>query len=677
MSSRRRLAPDGGGGVDRTARRPGYLAASAPEATTSDAIPTPGRAGDEAQAPIRPQTVDVRYPVIALCLAAVVLWAGTLEQINVDAIGDTGLVSVLPLRFFAALAVLTLSFVISVHRGLHPRWYALHVAILVLIVHGTLPLIYDVPRFAYVYKHVGVVDLVSRYGSVDRTIDAYNNWPGFFLLNAYFREAAGLRDSIGYALWAPVFFNASFVLPLLLAYRSLVEDRRVQWCAVWLFLLGNWVGQDYLAPQAFTYLLYLAIVAAALAWLPTQRRGRWRRWARSRSDGLAAWWHARAPRDGVKAASRPARPPEVPPSPRPPWGGERTAIVIVLVLFMAVVASHQLSPLMIILAIIAIIVAGGRGPWWLPWVMAAITVTWFWLVAGEFLSAHNYLIGDIGQRPDSAVNEELADLTSSQGQVFVAVTSRVLTAALGLLATVGVVLRRRRGYPNATVVALAVAPLPLLAAVTYGGEMLLRIYLFSLPWLALLAGWALVQLCWTESVLHRRPVVMAIVPTVGLFAFVMGLCVVAYGQEKSNHIRTGEVEASAWFYEHAPDASLMMLVNGNFPSRLEGNYGRFETGNFLRDPRYRNHRFQPRDIPRIVRVLEDDTRTSMDARDVREASAYVVVSTSQIAYADLYRLATPSQIESLEAILASSPLFEVVYTNEDARVYQLVHTVRE
>jgi hypothetical protein len=67
----------------------------------------------------------------------------------------------------------------------------------------------------------------------------------------------------------------------------------------------------------------------------------------------------------------------------------------------------------------------------------------------------------------------------------------------------------------------------------------------------------------------------------------------------------------------------------------------------------------------------------MEARDVNEASAYVVISTSQIAYADLYRLATPSQIESLEAILASSPLFEVVYANEDARIYELVRTVRE
>ncbi len=550
-------------------------------------------------------------------------------------------------------------------------------AVLVLLIHGTLPLIYDVPRFAYVYKHVGVVDLVNRYGSVDRTIDAYNNWPGFFLLNAYFREAAGLRNSIGYAPWAPVFFNAAFLAPLLFAYRSLVDDPRARWCAAWVFLLGNWIGQDYLAPQAFTYLLYLAIVAVALAWLPTEAAGRWRRRAWSRVDPLVARWQARRGDDGRDEASPAPRLRPATEATRLPRGGTRSAVAIVLVLFMAVVASHQLSPLMIVLAVGALVLVTGRGPWWLPLVMAAMTVAWFWLVAGEFLSAHDYLIGSLGRRPDSAVNEELADLNTSSGQVFVAVTSRVLTAAIVLLAAAGLVLRRRRGYSNATVVALVVAPLPLLVAITYGGEMLLRIYFFSLPWLALLAGWAVVELLRGEVVTRWRPAAIPVVTTVGLFALALGLCVVAYGQEKSNHIRTGEVEASAWFYEHAPDASLMMLVNGNFPSRLEGNYGRFEVSNFLREPRYRNHTFEPEDVPRLVRVLEADTRASMDARDVNEASAYVVVSTSQTAYADLYRLATPSQVASLEAVLSSSPLFELVYANEDARVYELVRAVRE
>jgi len=349
----------------------------------------------------------------------------------------------------------------------------------------------------------------------------------------------------------------------------------------------------------------------------------------------------------------------------------------VLVLFAAVVASHQLTPIMTVAAVTALVLLAGRRPWWLPLVMAAMTAAWFEIVAGNFLSAHLYLIGDVGRRPDSAVSAQLSNLTTAPGQVFVASTSRAVTATLWLLAGVGLAMRWRRGHRDVALVALAVSPLPLLAAVMYGGEMLLRVYFFSLPWIALLAGAAVAELCRTR----QRAVFWRAWPTAVAallsFTLVVGLCVAAFGQEKSNHIREGEVQASAWFYEHARDASLMMLVDGNFPSRLEGNYARFEVQNFFSEPRYHNHDFIPEDVPRLVRVLEADTRASMGARGVKqgEADAYVIISKSQVNYAELYRLATPQQIASLEAVLASSNAFELVYANEDARIYQLTRTI--
>jgi hypothetical protein len=65
----------------------------------------------------------------------------------------------------------------------------------------------------------------------------------------------------------------------------------------------------------------------------------------------------------------------------------------------------------------------------------------------------------------------------------------------------------------------------------------------------------------------------------------------------------------------------------------------------------------------------------MEVRDVPEADAYFVLSSSQADYADLYRLATPEQVGSLETVLASSPLFEVVYSGPDARIYRLQRVV--
>ena len=619
--------------------------------------------------PLRPQHLIALPGTVAL-----LLWITALPLIDTDHIGDTGLISVLPVRFLIALGLLTAGFVASIRAGLRGHWQALHVGALVLIVHGTLPLIYDSPRFAYVYKHLGAVDLVSRYGSVDRTVDAYNNWPGFFLLNAYFREAGGLPNSLGYTPWAPVFFNLCFVLVLFFAYRPLVPDDKIRWFGVWIFLLGNWVGQDYLAPQAFGFLFSIAIIGICLSWLRTTAPFRWPRWSLVGPLRRLSVWQLPSPA------------PSPPPSLAPLRGGSRLATALLLILFATVVASHQLTPLMTILGVTTLVVAARLRPWWLPLVMLAMVALWFRVVAGDFISAHPYLVGSVGHRPDAAVSSELSDLTSAPGQVLVARISRLLTASLWLLALAGFVTRWRRGHRDLTLAALALSPIPLLALVTYGGEMLFRVYLFSLPWIALLGGAALTELCrwrpsrWSSSRWSSSRWLSswwpAMVATLVSFLLVLALCVSAYGLEKVNHIRRGEVEASIWFYDHAPDGSLMMQAAGNFPSRLEGNYGRFEVGTLLEDPRYHNHDFVPADLPRVVRIIQADTRAAMAARKVKQANAYMIVSTSMVQYADLYREATPAQIASLESLIASSNLFELVYSTPDARIYQLSETVR-
>ena len=606
---------------------------------------------------LRSITLRRQHLIAVPGIVAVLLWLTALPLIDTDHIGDTGLISVLPARFLVALGLLTVGFVASIRARLRGPWQALHVGALILVVHGTLPLVYDSPRFAYVYKHLGAVDLVSRYGTVDRTVDAYNNWPGFFLLNAYFREAAGLPNSLGYTPWAPVFFNLSFALVLFFAYRPLIPDDHVRWFGVWVFVLGNWVGQDYLAPQAFGFLFGIAIVGICLAWLRT---------------AAPRWLHRLVERYPWMSSPQPA----VTAGPAPPRGGQPAVIALVLTLFAVVVASHQLSPLMIILAVSIVLVVGRRRPLWLPLVMLAMTALWFRVVAGEFLSVHSYLVGSVGHRPDAAVTSELSDLTTAPGQVLVASVSRALTAALWLLAVAGFVVRWRRGARDYLVVALALSPVPLLALVTYGGEMLFRVYLFSLPWVALLGGAALTELCRIRLRSGFWQYSQAAAAALLSFALVVALCVTAYGQEKGNHIRRGEVEASVWFYDHAADGSLMMLANGNFPSRLEGNYARFDVDNLMAEPRYQNHYFVPADLPRIVRILEADTRGSLTERRVKEANAFVIVSTSQVEYADLYRQAKPAQMSSLESILASSNLFELVYSDNDARIYQLSETVR-
>src|SRR5438105_13034531 len=57
----------------------------------------------------------------------------------------------------------------------------------------------------------------------------------------------------------------------------------------------------------------------------------------------------------------------------------------------------------------------------------------------------------------------------------------MLTLAVCGLAGLGVLRRLHAGQQDLLPMLLAVAPVPLLALQSYGGEMLLRVYLFALP----------------------------------------------------------------------------------------------------------------------------------------------------------------------------------------------------
>jgi hypothetical protein len=72
------------------------------------------------------------------------------------------------------------------------------------------------------------------------------------------------------AAWVPALSNLIYLVPLWLIFRALTTDRRLVWLGLFVFVFGNWVGQDYMSPQGFNILLYLTVLAILLTWF---RRG--------------------------------------------------------------------------------------------------------------------------------------------------------------------------------------------------------------------------------------------------------------------------------------------------------------------------------------------------------------------------------------------------------------------
>src|SRR6202020_466367 len=126
-----------------------------------------------------------------------------------------------------------------------------------------------------------------------------------------------------------------------------------------------WVGQDYLSPQAFGYLLWLGIMAIVIRWLPVP------------APAPSRWRFVNATR-GFLLRGRPT-PADASTAMR--W----IALALVAVLYFAIVAAHQLTPYIALLGIAALVVLGLVWRGWLAFLLFAV-------IAVGFLVPHYGLI---------------------------------------------------------------------------------------------------------------------------------------------------------------------------------------------------------------------------------------------------------------------------------------------
>ncbi len=132
-------------------------------------------------------------PLDLLLPVAVALWAWGVDHTNTGRLGGLGLLSVLPVPFYAGLLIVVVSAVCWLAKASpSPARLTIHTIVLAVMLYGTAPLVYDEPRYAWLYKHVGVVQYIAVHGQLATKIDIYQNWPGFFALAGWFDRVAGL-----------------------------------------------------------------------------------------------------------------------------------------------------------------------------------------------------------------------------------------------------------------------------------------------------------------------------------------------------------------------------------------------------------------------------------------------------------------------------------------------------
>jgi hypothetical protein len=193
------------------------------------------------------------------------------------------------------------------------------------------------------------------------------------------------------------------------------------------------------------------------------------------------------------------------------------------------------------------------------------------------------------------------------------------------------------------------------AVVSYDGEILFRVYLFSLPFMVFFVAMLL------------RPVVLpgaawiagCTVPVVSAM-IVPGLLFAHFGKDRQYYFSPDEIAAAQFLYSTAPPQTLLIEGAGSYPSKFK-NYEYFEHVPLSNEPPASRRK-----------VLADPVRVlALWLDNPRFAAAYVVLTRSQQAQTDMLGELPRGALDQIRELLARSPRFEALYAGPDAAIFVL------
>jgi len=340
---------------------------------------------------------------------------------------------------------------------------------------------------------------------------------------------------------------------------------------------------------------------------------------------------------------------------------------MLLVIAAAIISSHQLTPFMLLATLVAVSFRRACRKVSLPLLAgtAVLVVVWAATVARPFMAANltSFLsaVGKLGFGTSVGVIQLAA---VPPNEALIATVDRALSASILVLALGGML--RRRWPERAALIPLALAPLPVLALTTYGGDVIFRVYLFTLPATSVLAAAVLVPWRAAGASAHRVwqtlrgggiRVASALVLAAMFVAYTFG----NYGNELVNYSPPDQVAAARYMYEVAPPHSLILAANDEF----DGAYA-----NYWDDPLMQ---FDGQGVHVIDRLAQDPVgELRALSETVPNTATFVILTRTEAAAVANSSLMPTGLYPKIQAALDASPEVQTVYRTADATVYRLI-----
>ena len=406
---------------------------------------------------------------VAVLVAAAVLFVSAVWRLNPSAAGRFGLVDILGVDYFLGLGLITLLLAVGYRRAAFDP--ALTAATnIALIVYVTMPVAWSTGNapFPTAYAHRFIINWISDIGALPAAVDARMSWAGFFSAAAHLMHIAGLPDSEVFLTSASLVFSILMIYPVYAIGMVLTENRRVAWLGVTLYVLFNWYQQDYFAPQAVALQFYATNIAVLLWQL-----------RRSQVPDLGGWATWRRIPGRV-----------------PGRGGRWTMAVeaLLLMIIAALVVSHQLTPLVTIV-MLALFSVLGLTRYKLLW-LASIVLFIAWFHYGAYGYWHGHLLqvlSDVGGL-DGNLTSGVADRITGDpvyGRMqYLRMGASILLFFIALFGC----FRLRHSTFGLLGAGLFMAPFSLVLMQSYGGEVVIRCFLYASPVMAPLAAMVLLPL---------------------------------------------------------------------------------------------------------------------------------------------------------------------------------------